>query len=233
MAVTSYGRREIALGSGAFILLSLASFFAWRHYESAWLLSPLAVLVPLFIWLLWFFRDPDRRIPREPGLIVSPADGVITHLDEGNEPEFIGGPAWRLSIFLSVLDVHLNRAPASGSVTFLKFRPVAFFDARREESLAKNQNQDLGLLTDEKGLPSRLLIRQSTGAIARTIVCPVAAGTKLARGQRYGMIKFGSRTTLFLSRDAEVEWLVRTGSRVRAGETALARVRRVSREEKP
>jgi phosphatidylserine decarboxylase len=233
MTVASYGRREIALGSGAFILLSLASLFAWRHYESPWFLSPLAILVPLFVWLFWFFRDPERTIPGDPGLIVSPADGVVTHIGEWNEPEFIGGQAWRLSIFLSVLDVHLNRAPASGSVEFLKFRPGAFFDARREESLAKNQNQDMGLLTDEKGFPSRLLIRQSTGAIARNIVCMAAAGTKLARGERYGMIKFGSRTTLFISRDAEVEWLVRTGSRVKAGETALARVRLPSGEGKP
>ncbi|MDR2391239.1 MAG: phosphatidylserine decarboxylase [Planctomycetota bacterium] len=224
MAVTPYGKREIALGSGVFVLLSLASILAWRHYESVWPLFPLGILVPLFFWLLWFFRDPDRTIPGELGLIVSPADGTVTHIDEVNEPEFIGGPTWRLSIFLSVLDVHLNRAPASGRVEFLKFRPGAFFDARREESLIKNQNQDMGLMTDEKGFPSRLLIRQSSGAIARNIVCPVSTGAKLARGERYGMIKFGSRTTLFVSRDAEVEWLVRRGDRVKAGETALARV---------
>jgi phosphatidylserine decarboxylase len=223
MRLTRYGSREIALGIAAFAVLASASILLCRHYGSAWLLSPLAVLVPLLGWLLWFFRDPERTIPDAPSRIVSPADGVVTHLDEWYEPEFIGGRAKRLSIFLSIFDVHLNRAPAAGVVGFLKFRPGAFFDARREEALAKNQNQDLGLLVDDPGLPGKMLIRQSTGAIARNIVCPIGINQRLARGERYGMIKFGSRTTLFVSGEVGIEWLVKVGDKVRAGETAVAR----------
>ncbi len=226
MPLTSYGAKEIAIGAGVFCLLALADLSLYRHYGSDWLLLPLVPLVLLFAWVLWFFRDPERRVPKEAGVIVSPADGTVTHLDEADEPDFIAGRARRLSIFLSVFDVHLNRAPAPGRVEFLKFRPGGFFDARREESLVKNQNQDIGLVVEEKGLPGRMVVRQSTGAIARNIVCPVTQGTKLRRGQRYGMIKFGSRTTLFLSRDAEIEWLVKVGDTVKAGETIVARIAR-------
>jgi phosphatidylserine decarboxylase len=223
MPLTRFGAREMAIGTGAFLLSALALALAGWRFGSPLILAPLLILVPLYAWLLWFFRDPERDVPGGAGCIVSPADGVVTHVDDWNEPEFIGGPARRLSIFLSVLDVHLNRAPAAGRVAFRRFRPGAFFDARREESLTKNQNQDLGLAVEEPGLPAKMLIRQSTGAIARNIVCPAELGRRLERGERYGMIKFGSRTTLFLSRDAEVEWLVKAGDRVKAGATVVAR----------
>lgn len=224
MPLTSFGTREIAIGAGIFCLSTLVLVTLFRHYGSPWLLAPFIVLVPLFAWLLWFFRDPKREIPKEAGLIVSPADGLVTHVDEADEPDYIGGRARRLSIFLSVFDVHLNRAPAPGRVEHVQFRPGSFHDARREESLTKNQNQDLGLAVEEEGLPRRMVVRQSTGAIARTIVCPVEPGRKLKRGERYGMIKFGSRTTLFLSQDVEIEWLVKIGDRVKAGETPVARI---------
>ncbi len=224
MPLTPYGAKEMAIGSGLFCLLTLGFVSLYRHYGSAWLMLPVVPLILLLGWVFWFFRDPERTVPAGPGLIVSPADGTITHLDEADEPDFIGARARRLSIFLSVFSVHLNRAPAPGKVQFLKFRPGAFFDARREESLVKNQNQDLGLEVEEAGLPSRMVVRQSTGAIARNIVCPVRLGNTLARGERYGMIKFGSRTTLFLSKDAEIEWLVKVGDAVKAGETVVARI---------
>lgn len=225
MSLTRFGAREILIGAGAFVFLALALVMAAWRLESPAVLAPIPILALIFGWVLWFFRDPERKAPEEAGYVVSPADGVVTHLDDCEEPDFIGGRARRLSIFLSIFDVHLNRAPAAGRVIFRKSRPGAFFDARREESLAKNQNQDLGLAVEEPGLPAKMLVRQSAGAIARNIVCPVEPGRRLERGERYGMIKFGSRTTLFLSSDVEVEWLVRPGDRVRAGETAVARAR--------
>ena len=224
MPLTSYGAREIAAGAGVFCLSTLGVFSLYRHYGNAWLILSLAPIALLFAWVLWFFRDPEREVPGVAGVIVSPADGVVTHVDEADEPDFIGGRAGRLSIFLSIFDVHLNRAPAAGRIEFIKFRPGDFFDARREESLAKNQNQDIGLIVEEVGLPGRMVVRQSTGAIARNIVCPVLPGARLKRGQRYGMIKFGSRTTLFLSRDVEIVWLVKVGDAVKAGETIVARI---------
>lgn len=226
MRLTPLGSREIAiaavvLGLGALVFITL-----FRRHDSFLYLVPLAVLVVLFVWVLWFFRDPQRRIPMEPGLIVSPADGTVTHVDTADEPDYIGGKALRCSIFLSIFSVHINRAPAPGKIEHVKFTPGAFFDARREESLVKNQNQDIGLAVTEEGMPSRMLVRQSTGAIARNIVCPVRRGMSLRRGEKYGMIKFGSRTTLFLSPDAEVEWKVAIGDPVKGGETVLAVVKR-------
>ncbi len=226
MHLTHYGAKQIAVGAVIFTILTLVFLTLYRSSGSSWYLLPLVPLVLLFVWMLWFFRDPQRIVPADPGVIVSPADGTITHLDTGEELEYIGGVANRCSIFLSIFNVHLNRAPTSGTVEFIKFRPGAFFDARREESLVKNQNQDIGLRTDEPGMPEKIVVRQSTGAIARTIVCPVQNGQKLARGERYGMIKFGSRTTLFLSQDAEIEWLVNIGDTVKAGETILARIKK-------
>lgn len=221
--LTGHGRREIIAG---FLLAMLSIlFFDWLgaatgHGWLAWLqIVPIAV----FLWVLWFFRDPERIIPQESGILVSPADGTITHVDEVDEPSFIGGRALRCSIFLSIFSVHINRAPAAGKVAYLQFVPGEFFDARREESLTKNQNQDMGLETDEPSLPRRILVRQSTGAIARRIVCPLEIGKSLARGDRYGMIKFGSRTTMFIPADCKMAWTVKVGDTVKAGATILAR----------
>ena len=225
MPFTSWGTREILAGFIVFCLISAGSVFLFRYYQSYWLLAPIVPAVVVFAWMLWFFRDPERSVPVDARVIVSPADGTITHIDTAEEPDYIGGKALRCSIFLSIFSVHLNRAPVDGTVEFTKFRPGSFFDARREESLVKNQNQDIGLASSEPGMPSRMVVRQSTGAIARNIVCPVKVGQRLERGQRYGMIKFGSRTTLFLSPDSEIEWLVKVGDGVRAGETVLARIK--------
>lgn len=225
MPLTPLGAREIAVSAAVFCVGAIVCVSLSRHYHSLWYLAPLLVLTALFAWVLWFFRDPPRTVPTEPGLIVSPADGTVTHLDTAPEPDYIGGDALRCSIFLSVFDVHLNRAPAPGTVEFVRFRPGAFFDARREESLVKNQNQDVGIATAKDGeaaLPAKMVVRQSTGAIARNIVCPVVAGAVLRRGEKYGMIKFGSRTTLFMSQDRPVEWRVKVGDKVKAGVTVLA-----------
>lgn len=222
MPFTFWGLREMTASAVVYIFMAALLVFFSRLFGVLW---PMWFAVPfgaILLWVFWFFRDPARTIPDGPGLVVSPADGVVTHLDEAEEPDFIGGRAGRCSIFLSVFDVHLNRSPVSGKVKFVRSRDGAFFDARREESLTKNQNRDVGIVCGEPGLPSKALVRQSTGAIARNIVCPVEPDRVLARGERYGMIKFGSRTTLFLSPDREVDWKVKVGDKVKAGETILA-----------
>lgn len=222
MRLTPYGAKQVAIGAVAFAVLALIFVTLYRHNGKVGYLIPVFVFAVAFCWLLWFFRDPERAVPNGPGLIVSPADGTVTHLDEADESEFIGARARRCSIFMSIFSVHVNRAPAPGTVEFSRFRPGAFLDARHEDSLAKNQNHDIGIAVSEAGLPSRMVVRQSTGAIARTIVCPAEIGQSLARGERYGMIKFGSRVTLFLSPDAEFVWKVKVGDSVKAGETVLA-----------
>lgn len=222
MRLTPHGSPQIITSAVVFVLFSFIFYNLYRYYGQSWYLVPIPFLAAVFVWTLAFFRDPDRTVPQEPGVIVSPADGTVTHLDTADEPDYIGGAAQRCSIFLSIFNVHINRAPAAGMVEFKQFRPGAFHDARSEDSLTKNQNQDIGIRTSEPGLPAKMLVRQSTGAIARTIVCPVNKGFELRRGEKYGMIKFGSRTTLMMSPDVKVEWRVKIGDPVKAGETVLA-----------
>ncbi len=222
MPLTPLGSKEIGIAGGIFCLGTIIFLSLFQQSGSWWYLLPVFLLAVLFGWVIWFFRDPKRTIPAAAGLIVAPADGTVTHLDEAVEADFIGGKALRCSIFLSIFSVHINRAPAAGRIEFLRFRPGAFHDARSPESLDKNQNQDLGLQSSEAGMPARMVVRQSTGAIARRIICPVRTGMELRRGEKYGMIKFGSRTTLFLSPEAKIVWKVKIGDQVRAGETVLA-----------
>lgn len=222
MRITRFGMKEIFISTSIFLLGCAVCTILFLLYASSWLLLPILLLATVFGWVLWFFRDPKRDIPGASGLIVSPADGVVTHLDTVTEPDYIGGQALRCSIFLSLFDPHLNRAPAAGTVEFLQYRPGAFHDARSENSLTKNENQDVGFVPSEANFPAKMLIRQSSGAIARRIVCPVEKGRVFTRGETYGMIKFGSRTTLFITCDREIEWKVNIGDPVKAGETVLA-----------
>ena len=222
MCITRFGLREFILGTLSALLLVYSAYTAYRIYNMPILLWLSVIPVVLWLWLLWFFRDPGRVVPAAEGLIVSPADGVVTHIDEVEEADFIGGKALRLSIFLSIFDVHLNRAPVSGEVAYVKFVSGKFFDARDNNSIDKNQRQDVGIKVTEPGLPGKIMVRQSTGAIARRIVCPVGPATKLARGEKYGMIKFGSRTTIFISSDQAINWKVKIGDRVKAGCSVIA-----------
>jgi phosphatidylserine decarboxylase len=152
--------------------------------------------------------------------VVSPADGHVTHIEEAEEPAFLGGPALRISIFLSIFDVHLNRAPLDGRVAYVQYREGGFLNAMRSDSAASNEANDIGLETDEPRAP-RVLVRQIAGLIARRIVCEAAPGASLRRGEVFGMIKFGSRTDLFLPRDSGLELRVKVGDAVRAGATVL------------
>ena len=173
-----------------------------------------------------FFRNPRRSPPRGSGLIVSPADGTVTDIERVEEGEFLREPAVRIGIFLSLFNVHVNRSPASGSVEWLRRRQGAFHDARTEAARAENESQDIGIVRDDEGGPPgvRLLVRQIAGAIARRIVCPLEQGMPLDRGGLIGMIKFGSRTELYIPESCGAEVLVGVGSRVKGGTTALARM---------
>ena len=182
----------------------------WAVTQSAWL-----VLIPvlLMLFFLWFFRDPQRAIPSGPGLIVSPADGLVT---QAEWIETAGGSRLRLSIFLNVFDVHVNRSPIAGVVRFAELRKGQFMNAMKLES-ATNNEQTL-VLIDAGGY--EVGFKQIAGLLARRIVCNVKAGDRVERGQRVGLIKFGSRVDVLLP--ADVELLVKTGTRVRGGATVLA-----------
>lgn len=190
----------------------------------AWLAT--LVLLPLvsvllavaILFTLYFFRDPERTPPPGDDVAVAPADGLVTTVDEVEETEFLNTRLRRVGIFLSVLDVHVNRSPIAGEVTHSEPKPGKFLDARDPDSSLWNVSRSWVI----SGPVGTVLVRQITGAIARRI-CPWAVvGDPLARGERFGMIRFGSRTELLVPMEATL--LVQVGDRVRGGETPLARM---------
>jgi phosphatidylserine decarboxylase len=190
--------------------LGIVAAFLWVTTQSAALTS---LPVVLAIFFLWFFRDPERAIPSGPGEIVSPGDGLVT---EADWIETTAGSRLRLSIFLNVFDVHVNRAPVAGTVKAVEHREGSFLNAMKPESVLMNE-QTL-VVIDAGGY--EVSYKQIAGLLARRIVCAVKVGDRLERGQRVGMIKFGSRVDVLLPADAVPQ--VKTGTRVRGGSTILA-----------
>lgn len=181
----------------------------------------LPVVAGLVCFCLWFFRDPERVPPADPRLAVSPADGTVTLVDEVEEEQFFKRRMKRVSVFLSVFDVHVNRSPIAGEVLFTEGRGGLYLDARKPE--ASVLNESLFWAIGSKRTPDQAIgVKQITGAIARRIVPWAEVGEPLVRGERFGMIRFGSRTDLYLPLDAEV--LVTVGQKVKGGETAIAKM---------
>jgi len=193
-----------------------------------------ALAVSPFFWVLvagglfvvgevtWFFRNPRRQVPAEPGVVVSPADGKIVLIEELEHDEFIGGPAILIGIFLSIFNVHINRVPVPVRVIGIRYRKGKFLNALRPESA--RENEQLALRLEENRAPyRRMILRQITGAIARRIVCWVKPGDELAAGDQLGMIKLGSRTELVIPREEGLEIVARLGDHVQAGSSILAR----------
>ncbi|OFW39887.1 MAG: hypothetical protein A3J29_11090 [Acidobacteria bacterium RIFCSPLOWO2_12_FULL_67_14b] len=193
------------------IALALAAGAGWG-FGRAWAI-PFLVLAAFF---LFFFRDPDRHVPTGPNLVVSPADARIM---VAGAPAGPGAPpgAWQtISMFLSPMDVHVNRLPVEGRVTRVEYHPGSFLPAYRKEAGELNEWTEVWI--DRPGGP--VVLRQIVGILARRIVCRVAPGDVAVRGQRFGVMKFGSRIDLFLPLSARV--LVRAGDKVVGGETTIA-----------
>lgn len=191
-------------------------------YVSAWF-WPLVLLagVPLCL-VVWFFRDPPRRIPAEPGILVSPADGKVVEVARVAHDDYLGGPAVRVSIFLSIFNVHVNRSPCACRAVAFRYRRGEFLNAMNPESALRNENLWIGL--EEEAPPHRrLAVRVISGAIARRIVCGLRPGEAIARGEKFGMIKLGSRTELVLPDEDGLEIDVSVGDRVKAGTSVVAR----------
>jgi len=180
----------------------------------------IALWVVFSLFCFYFFRDPEARVPAEPDAIVAPAHGRVDLIDEVDEPLFVHGRCRRVSIFLSVLDVHVQRAPAAGEVAFSRYTRGQFVNALRTDSAEHNENLFLGFASAE--CPGeRIGVRLIAGLIARRIVPWVAVGEVVARGERISLIQFGSRVELLVPLSARV--VVPLGARVRAGETIIAR----------
>jgi phosphatidylserine decarboxylase len=176
---------------------------------------PFALLGGFFAY---FFRDPDRSVPQDPGAVVSPADGRVMIAGPSDGRWTPPGQWSQVTIFLSPTDVHMNRSPVAGTITRIEYRPGKFLPAYREDSSANELNE---LWIDADG--RTIVIRQVVGVLARRIVCRVGEGEQVERGERIGLMKFGSRMDVFLPPDAALE--VTVGQRVVGGETILARFR--------
>ncbi len=183
-----------------------------------------AVAATLFV--LWFFRNPARTPQGGPETLTAPADGLVDDIAEAEHP-FLGGPAVRVGIFLSVFDVHVNRAPCDGTVVHADYRPGAFLDVRNPECRDRNEMNELGIEAAPAVAPGlRLVVRQIAGLIARRIICTHGVGDRVERGKLFGMIRFGSRTEVWIPKDQPHTVVVTLGQRVKCGETPLIRLER-------
>lgn len=189
---------------GAMVVISTGLFLVWFVFA---------------IFTLYFFRDPSPRVPTDRNLVVSPAHGKVDVVDTTTEPAFMGGDCQRISIFLSVMDVHVQNAPVGGKVTHFKYTEGQFLNAMKTESAIHNENVLIGF---EAGEPSgtKIGIRLIAGLIARRIVPWVEVGSVVARGDRISLIQFGSRCDVYLPRSAKIK--IKLGDRVVGGQTVLA-----------
>jgi phosphatidylserine decarboxylase len=215
LPLAMWGWRELNMFGWPLVALTIAALFL-NGWWSGLAIVPFALLA----LLVYFFRDPPRRIPTAPGSIVSPADGTVVEITPLEFDEFIGAPAVRIGIFLSLLNVHINRSPIAARVLELRYRPGEFISATRPESSLRNEALWLGL--EESEAPCRrFAVRQISGMLARRIVCTLRPGQTVTRGEKFGMIKLGSRTELILPA-ADVRVDVKLGDRVRAGSRIIA-----------
>jgi phosphatidylserine decarboxylase len=216
-----YGLAELLIFSLCFLVLaSAAAIAAVAVHPGLWIVPVL--IAPVWLEIVWFFRDPERTIPPEADVLVSPADGTVTNVEEVDEPDFPGGRALRISIFLSIFNVHVNRMPCEALVTDVRYFPGAFLDARDPNSAVRNEQLWIDAALPGSGTPIR--VKQISGAIARRIVCWLKPGDRIGRGERIGMIKLGSRTDLLLPVGHVTAVCVKVNDKVLGGATVLLRV---------
>lgn len=231
--LTKYGWPQAVLFPA--ILLSIMVFYllVGIAFLPVWaIISVELVLVVVLIWVLSFFRDPYRICPSDRNLLLAPADGRITDIETVEEASFIGGDALRIGIFLSIFNAHINRAPCNVKVEKLTYKKGKYKNAANPHSGRVNESNDLGLIRTD--IPrDRLVVRQISGSIARRIVCQTSPGKELTSGEKFGMIKFGSRTELYvplIPNDEQGVWepkcLVQIGDRVKAGLTPVIKYER-------
>jgi phosphatidylserine decarboxylase len=197
------------------ILVILVSLGLVGWLFSNWLALIFLVLI---LYTLFFFRDPEREIPADPNAVVAAADGTIADISEVEETDLLKTKTRRIGIFLSIFDVHTNRAPVEGKIIYRQHREGVCFDARSPECSEKNEALTWGFENPQ----GTFVVRQLTGAIARRIVAWSDVGDELQKGDRFGMIRFGSRTEVYLPLAADV--LVNVGDHVAGGSTIIARL---------
>ncbi len=200
---------------GTIILAGVAAGLSFIH--------PALIVLPLLveIWLIAFFRDPDRPLPPEKGAYLSPADGMVSDITDMSECDVLNEPAVRIGIFLSVFNVHVNRIPCDGKVASVTYRKGKFINALSHNECSVKNEANTIVLVDEQGKPVAG-VRQLVGLIARRIVCVAKVGDVVRKGDRYGMIKFGSRTELYIPKRLNPQVKAQIGQKVRGVRDVLA-----------
>jgi phosphatidylserine decarboxylase len=197
-------------------LLALGALWMGATRQSpGWYIAAVPLLI-IAIWVVYFFRDPERTGDRGEHLVVSPADGLVVMVTDVAEPAFIAGTATRISIFMNVFDVHVNRYPVNGIVKYLQYNRGLFLHAAHEKASLDNEQMSVGIESGSR----RLLVRQIAGLVARRIVNYAKVGDKAEQGARMGIIRFGSRVDVFIPPDSSVR--IKVGERTVAGTTVLA-----------
>lgn len=198
--------------------LAITAILIWAalRWDSWWLFSVGALLALLTLFTIFFFRDPTRRVMAEPNLLLAPADGKIVGIDTIENHPYVGGQALKISIFLSMLDVHINRIPATGRIDYINYNPGKFFPAFTDKASEQNEQTEIGMTTTGG---HKLVVKQIAGIIARRIVCRLHEGDIVTACDRFGMIRFGSRAELFVPADSDLR--VHMGDHVKGGLTDI------------
>jgi phosphatidylserine decarboxylase len=228
--LTKYGWPQVVIFPGIVLVAMMLCPLALHALLPLWAVVLIEVLLAVVgIWVLAFFRDPYRDPPSDTNLLLAPADGRITDIEVIDEEDFIGRKAMRIGIFLSIFSTHINRAPCNSKVETIIYRKGKYKNAMNPQSGRINESNNLGLIRTDKP-QQRLVVRQISGAIARRIVCNISEGQTLTGGEKFGMIKFGSRTELIVGVFENAKCLVRTGDKVKAGLTPLIRYEKLTAE---
>jgi phosphatidylserine decarboxylase len=217
--LSRYGLREILILTGTAGVSGVLAAMAAVHF-TAWYWLIAAPLLLAWLGGLAFFRDPSRTIPDGPGALVAPADGKVTEISTLDRLGDFNGPALRIGIFLSIFDVHVNRSPCTGKILSIAYERGEFLDARHPESGHRNEANTI-IIAPEDGSPGPIIVRQIAGLIARRIVCPLKVGDRVERGQRIGMLKFGSRTELIVRSGVGFAPAVELGEHVSGASTTI------------
>jgi len=222
--ITKYGLPQVVFYPAILLVFMIVLYFGASPTTPYWLVQYVEIALGVaLIWALSFFRDPQREIPQDKNILLAPADGTVADIETVDEPAFIGGKALHVGIFLSIFDVHINRSPCKAKIEKITYRQGQFLDARNPNAGKENESNDLWLRSIEPP-NEKLIVRQISGAIARRIVCGVKEGAELVSGERFGMIKFGSRTELYIAKRDGIECLVKIGDKVKAGLTPVIKI---------
>jgi len=221
--LTKYGWPQVIIFPAVVLTLMVICPLAGKAFLPLWaIVSIEALLASVCVWILMFFRDPYRSPPSAQNLLLAPADGRITDIEIIEEDNFIGGTTLRIGIFLSIFSTHINRAPCNAKVERITYKKGKYKNAANPQSGRVNESNELGLIRTDSP-KDRLIVRQISGSIARRIVCEKKEGQVLTGGEKFGMIKFGSRTELYVPHRENVKCLVQIGDKVKAGLTTLVR----------